>query len=34
MAPIQHCGGVTLFFWDSLAFTVKAIHQFGAKVIV
>ena len=32
-APIQHQGDVVLFYWDSPAFAVEAIHQFGANVI-
>ena len=33
LAPIQHQGGVALFYWDSPTFAVKAICQFGANVI-
>ena len=29
----RHCGGVRLFYWDSSAFAVEAIQQFGVNVI-
>ena len=33
-SPSQRRGSVALFYWDSSAFAVEAIHQFGANVIV
>ena len=33
LAPRRHRGGVALFYWESPAFAVEAICQFGANVI-
>ena len=32
-SPIQHQGGVAIFYWDSPVFAVKAIRQFVANII-
>ena len=32
-APIQHQGGVVIFYWDSPVLAVEAIRHFGANVI-
>ena len=32
-APIQHHGGVALFYQDSPAFTFKTICQFGVNIV-
>ena len=33
LAPRRHRDGVALFYWESPAFAVEAIFQFGANVI-
>ena len=32
-APIQHHGGVAVFYWPALHFAVKAVQQFGPNVV-
>ena len=33
LVPRRHRNGVALFYWDSPAFAVEAIHQFGVNAI-